>query len=58
MTDEHATPWYRRTYRWGQTNLTEVDPLGVQIVEVAEGPFGHHPPQLFHHRVVLQEMPR
>ena len=21
-----APPWYRRTYRWGQTNLTEVDP--------------------------------
>jgi hypothetical protein len=20
-------PWYRRTYRWGQTNLTEVDPI-------------------------------
>lgn len=19
-------PWYRRTYRWGQTNLTEIDP--------------------------------
>jgi hypothetical protein len=22
-----AAPWYRRTLRWGQTNLTEVDPL-------------------------------
>jgi hypothetical protein len=22
-----ATPWYRRVYRWGQTNLTEVDPI-------------------------------
>jgi len=21
------TPWYRRVYRWGQTNLTEVDPI-------------------------------
>ncbi len=20
------TPWYRRVYRWGQTNLTEIDP--------------------------------
>jgi len=20
-------PWYRRTYRWGQTNLTEIDPI-------------------------------
>ena len=20
------TPWYRRTVRWGQTNLTEIDP--------------------------------
>jgi hypothetical protein len=22
------TPWYRRTYRWGQTNITEADPAG------------------------------
>jgi hypothetical protein len=22
-----AVPWYRRTYRWGQTNLTELDPV-------------------------------
>ncbi len=22
-----VTPWYRRVYRWGQTNLTEIDPL-------------------------------
>jgi hypothetical protein len=22
-----AVPWYRRTYRWGQTNLTEIDPI-------------------------------
>ena len=21
-----ATPWYRRARRWGQTNLTEIDP--------------------------------
>src|SRR6266498_3137509 len=21
-----ARPWYRRCYRWGQTNLTEIDP--------------------------------
>ena len=27
MSDGRATPWYRRTYRWGQTNLTEVDPI-------------------------------
>jgi hypothetical protein len=27
MTDGHTAPWYRRTYRWGQTNLTEVDPI-------------------------------
>lgn len=26
MTSE-TEPWYRRTYRWGQTNLTEVDPV-------------------------------
>lgn len=24
--DERLEPWYRRTLRWGQTNLTEVDP--------------------------------
>jgi hypothetical protein len=24
---EVAVPWYRRTYRWGQTNLTEIDPI-------------------------------
>ncbi|HLH74559.1 MAG TPA: alpha-amylase family protein [Chloroflexota bacterium] len=22
-----STPWYRRVYRWGQTNLTEIDPI-------------------------------
>jgi hypothetical protein len=22
-----AVPWYRCTYRWGQTNLTEIDPI-------------------------------
>ena len=27
MSDGHAVPWYRRTYRWGQTNLTEIDPV-------------------------------
>lgn len=26
MSDARATPWYRRTYSWGQTNLTEIDP--------------------------------
>ncbi len=24
-------PWYRRTYRWGQTNITEVDPARYDI---------------------------
>jgi hypothetical protein len=24
---DSTRPWYRRTYRWGQTNLTEVDPI-------------------------------
>jgi len=23
---DDTTPWYRRCYRWGQTNLTEIDP--------------------------------
>jgi hypothetical protein len=27
MTDStHQLPWYRRTVRWGQTNLNELDP--------------------------------
>src|SRR6478609_3268014 len=26
-----AQPWYRRTYRWGQTNLTEVDPRDCDV---------------------------
>ena len=26
MPEERSAPWYRRTYRWGQTNLTEIDP--------------------------------
>lgn len=25
------TPWYRRTYRWGQTNITEKDPIRYDI---------------------------
>ena len=24
-------PWYRRTYRWGQTNVTEIDPTRYDI---------------------------
>src|SRR5258708_7365445 len=24
-------PWYRRTYRWGQTNITEIDPTRYDI---------------------------
>lgn len=27
MTTHNQEPWYRRTYRWGQTNLTEIDPI-------------------------------
>jgi len=26
MTTTDVQPWYRRTHRWGQTNLTEIDP--------------------------------
>ena len=26
-----APPWYRRTLRWGQTNITEIDPAGYDI---------------------------
>ena len=27
----HALPWYRRTLRWGQTNITEIDPTRYDI---------------------------
>jgi hypothetical protein len=27
MSDGRGVPWHRRVYRWGQTNLTEVDPI-------------------------------
>lgn len=26
MTDDKTLPWHQRTLRWGQTNLTEIDP--------------------------------
>src|SRR5690349_23781041 len=26
-----ALPWYRRAYRWGQTNITEKDPVRYDI---------------------------
>jgi hypothetical protein len=25
------TAWYRKVYRWGQTNLTEVDPIRYDV---------------------------
>jgi hypothetical protein len=28
---ENVLPWYSRTLRWGQTNLTEIDPLDYDI---------------------------
>lgn len=27
-----ARPWYRRVYRWGQTNLTEIDPTRYDAI--------------------------
>lgn len=30
-TDKETVPWYRRTRRWGQTNITELDPLRYDI---------------------------
>ncbi|MCX5645181.1 MAG: beta-galactosidase [Phycisphaerae bacterium] len=27
-----TVPWYRRTYRWAQTNITEIDPARYDIV--------------------------
>ena len=32
-------PWYRRTLRWGQTNITEADPAGYDKVTIPAG--GH-----------------
>jgi hypothetical protein len=29
--ETRALPWYRRTLRWGQTNITEIDPAGYDI---------------------------
>ena len=29
--DAGTEPWYRRTYRWGQTNMTEKDPVRYDI---------------------------
>src|SRR5215510_14075197 len=26
-----SSPWYRRAYRWGQTNITEIDPTRYDI---------------------------
>src|ERR671939_141405 len=31
MSTEQETSWYRRTYRWGQTNLTEIDPVRYDL---------------------------
>jgi len=28
---EAKVPWYRRTIRWGQTNITEIDPIRYDI---------------------------
>ena len=29
--DAGRVPWYRRSYRWGQTNITEKDPVRYDI---------------------------
>lgn len=31
MSESKTAPWYRRTYRWGQTNITEIDPIRYDI---------------------------
>src|SRR5689334_23840790 len=31
QTDGRGVPWYRRAYRWGQTNITEKDPVRYDI---------------------------
>ena len=34
--NEAGVPWYRRAYRWGQTNLTEMDPIHCDMNEWKE----------------------
>ncbi|NPV80257.1 MAG: Tat pathway signal protein [Firmicutes bacterium] len=31
MNNENQLPWYKRVYRWGQTNITELDPIRYDI---------------------------
>lgn len=31
MNNTNQVPWYKRTYRWGQINLTEIDPTRFNI---------------------------
>ena len=31
MSEGSRVPWYRRVYRWGQTNITELDPIRYDI---------------------------
>ncbi len=31
MSEANSAPWYRRTLRWGQTNITEMDPRRYDI---------------------------
>ncbi|MFH5184063.1 hypothetical protein ACHHV8_16255 [Paenibacillus sp. TAB 01] len=31
MSNDAALPWYRRACRWGQTNLTEMDPIDSDL---------------------------
>ena len=31
MSDSNQTPWYQRARRWGQTNITEIDPTRYNI---------------------------
>ena len=52
-------PWYRRAYRWGQTNITEKDPgplrhrLVARLLEAHAGAGRHH--QRRRHRRLLPE---
>ena len=31
MNETNPNPWYRRTHRWAQTNLTEIDPIQCDV---------------------------
>ena len=39
-------PWYQRVYRWGQTNLTEIDPSRYLMLRGSATQFAERAPWL------------